>query len=199
MPSQDDEPLRTSENQGQDMKKVTKGVVAAGLGATLLVGGTGTLAYWTDSQTVTGGAINAGNLRIIIDGTNTGCGAWTLDTGESPASTYNVGDPIVPGDVLSRTCNFTIVATGNHLRATLGVSAASFSGTNTDFGGKLTAAISGTAVNNVPGVTSITDDDNGKKLTTTVTVTFDSTAGNTTKLMQSVLDTITVTATQVHA
>lgn len=182
---------------GQDMKKVTKGVVAAGLGATLLVGGTGTLAYWNDSQTVTGGAINAGNLRIITDATNTGCGAWTLDTGEAPASTYNVGDPIVPGDVLTRTCNYTIVAVGNHLRATLGVSATNFSGTDGDFGGMLTAAVSGTAVDNTP-VTSITDADHGKKLTTTVTVTFSSAATNTTKSLQTVLDSITVTATQVH-
>jgi len=180
------------------MQKVTKGIVAAGVGATLLVGGGGTLAFWTDNQTVPGGAINAGRLNIVTDATNTGCGPWTLDTGESAPSTYTVGDPIVPGDVLSRSCAYTVQAVGNHLRATLGVSAANFSGAAGNFGGDLTAAISGTKINGTPA-TEITEIDNGKTLTTSVTVTFNSASGNGTKNLQTVLDTITVTANQVHS
>ena len=180
------------------MKKVTKGIVAAGLGSTLLVGGAGTLAYWTDNQVVNGGAINAGRLNIVTDATNTGCGAWTLDTGESAPSTYTVGDPIVPGDVLTRQCAYTIQAVGNHLRATLSVSAANFSGVAGNFGGDLTAAIAGTRINGTPA-TEFTEADNGRTLTTSVTVTFNSASGNSTKNLQTVLDNITVTATQVHS
>ena len=105
---------------GLDMKKVTKGIVAAGLGAALLVGGAGTMAVWTEDETVGGGAINAGHLNLVTDGTNAGCGDWMLDTGESVPSTYTAGDPLVPGDVLTRDCAYTIEAEGNHLRATVG-------------------------------------------------------------------------------
>lgn len=179
------------------MNKATKGALAAGLGVAMLSGGAGTLAYWNNSQTVDGTAINAGNLQIVTDATNTGCGSWTLDTGESAPSTYNDGDPLVPGDVLTRSCAFTIKATGNHLRANLSVSAANFSGTDGNFGGMLTASLSGTAIDGTP-VTSFTEDDNGKKLTTSVTVTFSSAALNNTKLMKAALDNIVVTATQAH-
>lgn len=180
------------------MKKVTKGVVAAGLGATLLVGGSGTLAYWTESETVGGGAINSGHLSLETDATNTGCGDWTLDTGESPASTYTAGDKLVPGDVLTRDCAFTIAASGSHLRATVGISAVNFSGTDSDFGGKLAATVDALAVNGTP-VTSFTDADNGKKLTTKVTVTFATSALNGTQDLSTALDSLVITATQAHA
>jgi alternate signal-mediated exported protein len=183
---------------GLDMKNVTKGIVAAGLGATLLVGGAGTVAVWTENVTVPGGAINAGHMNLVTDATNTGCGAWTLDTGESVPSTYTAGDPLVPGDVLTRNCAYTIQAVGNHLRATVAVSAVNFSGASADFGGKLTATVSALKVNGSTA-TSFTDANNGQALTATVSVTFDSTAGNGTEDMSTVLDAITVTATQVHS
>jgi alternate signal-mediated exported protein len=183
---------------GLDMKKLSKGLVAAGVGTTLLVGGAGTLAFWTEDVTVGGGAINAGHLNLVTDATNVGCGSWRLDTGEAPATTYTVGDKLVPGDVLTRDCAYTIQAVGNHLRATVGVSAVNFSGTNTDFAGNLTAAVTGPKVNGVTA-SEFTDANNGQALTATVTVTFNSAAGNATEDMQSVLDAITVTATQVHA
>jgi alternate signal-mediated exported protein len=179
------------------MKHVTKGIVAAGLGATLLVGGAGTMAVWTEGISVGGGAINAGHMNLVTDATNTGCGAWTLDTQESVPTTYSAGNPIVPGDVLSRTCNYTIQAVGNHLRATVATSAVNFSGTSTDFAGKLTASVSALKVNGATA-TSFTDDNNGQTLSATVSVVFDSSAGNATEDMTTVLDAITVTATQVH-
>ncbi len=180
------------------MKNVTKGIVAAGLGATLLVGGAGTMAVWTEGVTVGGGAINAGHMDLVTDATNTGCGAWTIDTGESIPTTYTVGDKLVPGDVLSRNCAYTISAVGNHLRATVATSAVNFSGTSTDFAGNLHATVSALKVNGVTA-TSFTDDNNGQALTATVSVTFDNTAGNATENMTTVLDAITVTATQVHS
>ena len=69
---------------GLDMKKLSEGLVAAGVGTTLLVGGAGTLAFWTEDVTVGGGAINAGHLNLVTDATNVGCGSWKLDAGEAP-------------------------------------------------------------------------------------------------------------------
>ncbi|MDX6327499.1 MAG: hypothetical protein QOK15_3853, partial [Nocardioidaceae bacterium] len=97
-----------------------------------------------------------------------------------------------------KTCAFTIRATGNHLRATVGISAVNFSGTNTNFGGKLTAAVSAVKVNGTD-VTEITEQDNGKTMSATVTVTFNTNAANTTEDLSTVLDSLTLTATQVHA
>lgn len=180
------------------MNRSAKGAVAAAAGVVLLLTGQGTLAFWTDTNPISGGAVNSGHLNIVTDGVNTGCGDWTLDDDESPASTYTVGDPLVPGDVLTRVCAYTVEAEGNHLRATLGISTASFSGTDGDFGGSLVADVSGIEVDSVPA-TAITDLDDGKTLTATVTVTFDPAADNTTEDLETVLDLLTLTATQVHA
>src|SRR3712207_6060316 len=90
------------------VKKAVKGVLGVAVGAVLLAGGSGTLANWSASRPITGGAINSGHLAIVTDATNTGCAAWKLDTGEAPPQTYTVGDPVVPGDVLTRSCAFTV-------------------------------------------------------------------------------------------
>ena len=180
------------------MRKATKGVLAATLGVLILLAGAGTLAAWTDSKTIAGGNINSGHLAIVTDATNTGCGPWKLDNGEQAPYTYTAGDPIVPGDVLSRDCAYTVRAAGNHLRATVGISAVNFSGTNGNFGGKLNASVSSVKLNGTP-VTSFTEADNGATLTASVTVTFDSTADNTTQNLSTVFDSLTLTATQVHS
>ena len=180
------------------MKKTTKGVLAISVGGALILGGAGTLAAWTDSKTISGGPITSGHLQLATDATNTGCGDWKLDSGESAPVTYNDGDPLVPGDVLTKDCAFTVRATGNHLRATVGISAVNFSGTNGDFGGKLSASVSAVKINGSP-VTEITELDNAKTLSAKVTVTFDSTSGNTTEDLSTILDSLTLTATQVHA
>jgi len=180
------------------MKKTTKGAIASGVGVVLLLGGAGTLAFWTDSEPIAGGPINSGHLKIVTDATNTGCGSWQLDSGESAPTTYTAGDPLVPGDVLSRNCAFTVQAVGNHLRATVGITAVSFSGTDGDFGGKLDASVSALKINGTP-VSSFTEDDNGASLTADVTVTFDPGALNGTEDLATFLDSLTLTATQVHA
>jgi alternate signal-mediated exported protein len=180
------------------MEKATKGAIASGIGVLMFLGGAGTLAFWSDSQTITGGAINAGHLKIVTDGTNAGCGDWQLDSGESAPTTYTVGDPLVPGDVLTRDCAFTVQATGNHLRATVGITAVNFSGGAGNFGGKLNASVSAIKIDGTP-VTSFTEADNGGKLTASVTVTFDSASLNDTEDLSTLLDSLTLTATQVHA
>lgn len=180
------------------MDKATKGVLATTAGALVLLGGAGTLAAWTDSRTITGGSVNSGHLAIVTDATNAGCGPWMLDNGEQAPYSYAAGDPIVPGDVLSRSCAYTVRAVGNHLRATVGISAVNFSGTNGNFGGKLTASVSAVKLNGTPA-TSFTEADDGATLSATVTVTFDSTATNSTQNLSAYFDNLTLTANQVHA
>jgi alternate signal-mediated exported protein len=178
------------------MRTSTKGIIAATVGAILLLGGMGSLAYWTDSKSVQGGTINGGHMSLVVDSTNTGCGAWTLDAGEAAASTYTVGDPLVPGDVITRICHYTVHASGNHLRSTLAVSSPTFTGTGNDFDGKLTASVSSLKLDGVPA-TSFTEDDDGKSLSAAVAVTWNS---NDTAHSDATtaLDDLVLTASQVH-
>jgi alternate signal-mediated exported protein len=180
------------------MRNEVKGAIAAAAGVTLLLTGGGTFAVWTDVQAIPGGNINSGRMALLTDTTNTGCAPWQLDSGESVPSTYTAGDPLVPGDVLSRQCRFTIRALGNHLRAGITISSPSFTGTNTNFGGMLTADVSNLKVNGI-AATSFTDDNNNQTLTATVSATFNSAATNTTQNLATALADLTLTATQVHA
>ncbi len=93
------------------MKKSTKGAVAAAAAGVLLLGGAGSLAYWTADGTVTGGDITAGDLTL----TDGDCDAdWTY------AGTATVVDLFVPGDEITKTCTFDLTASGDNLEAELG-------------------------------------------------------------------------------
>lgn len=96
------------------MKKSTKGAVAAGGPAVLLMGGAGTLAFWTATGDAEGGVINAGTLTL----TPVGCDDdWVYATGQAGAgTTVNL---FVPGDVVTKECTFTVGATGDNLSATV--------------------------------------------------------------------------------
>lgn len=177
------------------MQKSTKGALAAVAAAVLLLGGGGSLAYWSSTQDVVGGDINSGHLALNTDATNAGCGAWTLDSGENPPGTYAVGDPLVPGDVLTKSCAYTIDASGNHLRATIGATAPDISGA---LASALTIDAAGLEVNGTPA-TEFTDANNGESLSFSVTVTFNAASDNTTQDLAAVLNDITITATQVHS
>ncbi|MFS3129539.1 alternate-type signal peptide domain-containing protein [Nocardioides sp. Bht2] len=182
------------------MNKSTKGALALGAAAALLVGGVGSLAYWTDSETVPGGTVNAGHLDLVTDATNAGCGQWTLDSGESAPATYAAGDPLVPGDVLNKTCAFTIAAEGNHLRAQVSATASNLTG---DLAPGLVVSATGLTVNGA-AATEFTEANDGQALGVTVSVEFtdpgsaDNTFNSTSTQFQAVLDDITVTAQQVH-
>lgn len=177
------------------MKHSTKAVVAAIAGGALLLGGAGSLAYWTDTEGVGGGDINGGTLSIGTDVLNTGCGSWVLDAAES-ATDYLAGDKLVPGDVLTKVCNFTIHAVGNHVRGTVDISTPSFSGADGDLDGMLDAAVSSLTVGGSPA-TEFTQADDGETLSVNVSVTWNS-ADTGHADATSVLDDLTLTAQQVH-
>lgn len=96
------------------MERLTKGALAIGAGALLLLGGAGTYALWSDSQAVAeAGDISSGDLDLAL-----GTAAWTLN-GAAVADVTAVR--IVPGDVLALSQPVTVTAIGDSLQSTLAV------------------------------------------------------------------------------
>jgi alternate signal-mediated exported protein len=174
------------------MEKTTKGAVAAAIAGALLLGGAGSLAYWSDSDDVTGSTFNAGSLSLAPAGA---CNVWNLDTGEPGGQPFDPStDTLVPGDVVSKVCTFTVDAVGEHLRATVTAQP------GTDSGALLPElAIDTDLAIGANPVTEITDDDDGATLSVTVTVSFDPASTNASQTDSAVLDDIAIVTSQVHA
>jgi alternate signal-mediated exported protein len=175
------------------MNKSTKGALAAGTAAVLLLGGAGSLAYWNSTGTISGGAIKAGDLSITAP---TCPGGWTYDSGETtPGATYTPGTSLlVPGDSISETCTTTLTATGEHMRGTIVASTPTAIAPFTVGVSSITDATTALASGG-----TFTEANNGDALSVTVTVTFPGSSDNTTKLASKTLDAITLTATQIHS
>ena len=176
------------------MNKTAKGALAAAAAGALLLGGAGSLAYWTGTQDVPGGTFTGGYLRI--NDVDCATAAWTIDGGAAYTS-----QRIVPGDVLTKTCDFTIDGVGDHMTVSLDTATPGWSSSNalTDdlavaasFMGLTSGALSDPAV--------VAKDET---VTATITVTFDPTSGNETNVptagLAAALDSVTITATQGHA
>jgi alternate signal-mediated exported protein len=181
------------------MNRSTKGALAVAAAGALLLGGAGSLAYWNSSQTVAGGSIASGTLTLTQEAGQS-CTDWALDAAGG-ATTYTPGSTlVVPGDVITKTCDYTVHASGAHLAAHLTMDATTITGSN-----DLSAAL-------VPGATytlatvpvvdgqAITSSDDGAVLSATITVTFDSgTSGVTAQGLTAGLDDIVVSLVQTHA
>lgn len=178
------------------MNKSTKGALAAATAAVLLLGGATTLAYWTDTGSADGGTITTGTMSLS-DGT---CGSWAYEGGSED------GDPVtlmVPGDAVTKSCTFTIGATGDHLSATLSVPSeltytTSKPATSLDLDASATYTVGDTA-----GQTTITSADGGETLTVAFVVTMpfgnNTTVNlNDTQELTATLDDLTVTLTQTQ-
>jgi alternate signal-mediated exported protein len=128
------------------MNKLTKGAIATAAGVILLMGGAGTLASWNSSantgssQTITAGALNV---------TANSDGVWKSGTTTITPSTFL----IVPGDSVTYTQTFNLVASGNNLLFTLAVTpgaiAAKSASNPTDVA--LASAVSGSSIFAVAG------------------------------------------------
>jgi alternate signal-mediated exported protein len=183
------------------MNRSTKGALAASAAGAVLLGGAGSLAYWNNNDTIGGAAIASGTLTLTQEGPQT-CSDWTLDAAGG-ATTYNPGVTlVVPGDVITRTCDYTVTASGEHLSATLGITPPVYqAGHDADLQGALTLGatytLNGSSVSDGQAVTSA---DTGHALHAVITVTFkDTTSGVVAQGMSTVLDDITVGLTQAHA
>lgn len=165
-----------------------KGLALIGGAALILTGGAGSLAYWNSTQSDAGGTVNAGTIQL---GTQT-CGAWK----DQHNVDFDIAtDKVVPGDVLTKQCTSTIAASGTNLHASLGITGF------TRTGGTL--PVTPAATYDVDGggqVTTLSAADNGKTLTTNITLNIDNGPGgtldNASKLQSAILSNYTVTATQ---
>ena len=111
------------------MNKLTKAGIAAAAGIALLMGGAGTLAYWNDSASLTGGTITAGTLDI----TGVTGGTWSATNGANSTTIANIANyRIVPGDVLTYTANVNVALEGDLLQTQLGLTAGSITAASTD-------------------------------------------------------------------
>jgi len=181
------------------MNRSTKAALAAAAAGALLLGGAGSLAYWNSTQTVSGGSIKSGTLTLT-QGAGQSCTAWTLDAAGG-ATTYTPGSTlVVPGDVITKDCDFTVTATGAHLAANLTMDATSITGAAA-LAAALTPAASYTLDGNAVSTgRSITSADDGAVLHATITVTFDTaTSGVTAQGMTASLDNIVIGLQQTHA
>ena len=99
----------------ETMNKATKGAIAAGAAAVLLLGGLGSYALWQDDRTIAGGEINSGELQFVSNA----AGAWTETTSGTLIGPDPSGFLIVPGDILTYSSSYTIESAGQNIRATL--------------------------------------------------------------------------------
>jgi alternate signal-mediated exported protein len=188
--------------RGIDMNKSTKGALAAGAAASLLLGGAGSLAYWTDSDTVDGSDIASGHLKLVQSPTD--CDAkWQLN-GSDLKST----DVLSPEDTLTRHCAYTVSMDGTNLTATLAVVGGDLGGGDPELEGDLDVVGAFTYDNDITDavdpdavVNNTTTLNNGGVVDVLVTVSFkDKTvvnnASNTGVNLTSALNDLTVTATQ---
>ncbi|WP_448221551.1 alternate-type signal peptide domain-containing protein [Gordonia iterans] len=109
------------------MNRKTKGALAAGAGAILLLGGAGSLALWSDEDQVSGGDITAGDFGIDCGTT----GTWTDQSGDVPVVTINpASDLMVPGDTWVYTGDCAVTATGKNMKAEMTVTGIGSGSTN---------------------------------------------------------------------
>ncbi len=181
------------------MRKTTKGALAAGAAAALLIGGAGTLAYWTAEDSADGGPIASGHLTLA---SNDDCDTWVYAPGS--ASAGETVTAFVPGDVVTTTCSFVVGATGDNLAATVNVpDALEFTVPDdaASFDADVAASFTLDGAELADGDT-ITEANDGHVLASTFLVTIphgDETTVNVndTQDITATLDTLTVTLTQV--
>lgn len=177
------------------MKRSTKGALAAGGAAFLLLGGAGSLAYWTESADVAGGSIESGHLEVV----NNDCGTagWTLDGG----SALGAATRIVPGDSLAKECSFEIDGEGDHFD-NVGITIAAPSweaGSDSELTsalGTVSATYTGSTVGAIVSGATIPV---GEVVTASFSMTFNSaTTGDVAEDAVATLDSIAITVTQNH-
>lgn len=188
------------------MKKTTTVALTAALGATLLLGGAGTLAFWTDTKTSATQTINSGNLSLgALESGN-----WKIQNvvgdKKSQLVDLNSNTRIVPGDVLTQTVQVPVTLVGENLKANLTVSGPQLVGDN-NLKNALSAtvvSINGQAVNangSTPAAVALTPTSvNNGKVPVVISVTFPfGTAATAIEQMQSTSITSSYTLTQVPA
>jgi len=190
------------------MKKSTKGALAAAAAGTLLLGGAGSLAYWTDSSTVSGTSITSGYLDLGAPVCTGGTlHDWQIDGG---AAYDSATMRLVPGDTLTKKCTVKVNKAGTHfVNADFNVDEGTGTAGSSDelFGPtgelQLTASYSkGATVLGAGDNVAVTVAD-GDLITVDLTIAWpygseDNSSNNPTAGLDAALDAITITAKQNH-
>ncbi|GEP34097.1 hypothetical protein NSZ01_18650 [Nocardioides szechwanensis] len=180
------------------MNKATKGALAAVAGGSLLLGGAGTLAYWTGTADVDGGSINSGKLTLSAPVCNVVTDAETHNWQYDGGSAFTIGtSKVVPGDTINKVCKMTLVIEGDHVGATLGLETPTIT---TDAGHTLDTELTKTATFTVAGAAyaPITAPGTYDVLATVSVSLPSSVTSTTTQDVAAVLEAMTLTATQTH-
>ncbi|WP_332643206.1 alternate-type signal peptide domain-containing protein [Aeromicrobium sp.] len=122
------------------MNRSTKGAIAAAAAAVLLLGGAGSLAYWTADGDVDGGTVTAGTLTL----TDLDCDATWTEGADTDVQL------IVPGDTITKECTGDITMTGDHISADVEIDDSSVATAEAAFN---IATTSGDAVDITAGLT----------------------------------------------
>ena len=163
------------------MKKSTKGAIAASAAGVLLLGGAGSLAYWTQNQPVDGGTIASGSLTL----SEVTCDAAWKEGALTVAK-------IVPGDTITKSCTGTLTLVGDHIGATVELDADSVAAVETAFNNEVT--ITSTLTEPAAAITAPGAHD----VTVAISVAFATTATNVSQDVTQTLDDLELTATQTH-
>jgi len=173
------------------MERLTKAAFATAGAAALLVGGAGTLAFWTAEGLATGTDVTAGTLTM----TDGACAEWTLDGGGA------ITEGIVPGDTVTADCTMEIDGTGDHL----GLSDITVTDPTWDATNSLTDALEVTVDSATLGGAELTLPltesvplDGPADLVVSVAATFSAEADDTTQGLTAALADVTVQVTQDH-
>ena len=171
------------------MNKTTKGALAAATAAALLIGGAGTLAFWSDSDSVDAGTITAGKLSL----TPVAAAATWTDTHDSSTISDIASFRVVPGDKLVYEAGFTVNADGDNLEAALDVDDASVSGALLDES-SVNVAVTDSGGSAIDAITPAQD---GETITARVTFDFPYAAATNDSQQQAVdLSGLRLTLTQ---
>jgi alternate signal-mediated exported protein len=97
------------------MKRTTKIAASVGAAALLLIGGAGSLAYWSQQATATSSAsLNTGNLVASA----ADCTQWKWVSGTTLSPGTVVTTKIIPGQVVESDCTVTVTGEGQDLAVT---------------------------------------------------------------------------------
>lgn len=176
------------------MKKSTKGALATGGAAFVLLGAAGSMAYWTDDADVSGTTLESGHLTVIAN--DCGSAPWELDGGDDVTAATR----IVPGDDITKTCSFEIEGEGDHF-ASVGIDIDS-TNWNATSDTALVSALGTVQATYADGGGAVVDGDDvpvGETVTASFTMTFDAaTTGDVAENEIATLDDIAITVTQNH-
>ena len=95
------------------MNTMIKGSIAGATGIALLMGGFGTYALWSDSESVAATSVMSGELDIA-----TSAGVYD-DANSVAANDWTATDKMVPGDKVTYTQTFTVKGSGKNLKGTI--------------------------------------------------------------------------------